>query len=300
MHDLIIFSHTQQQMIQKIRLSKRVMNTITEEIANEKNTTEKFAIETRIKKTKDSIKKRAICITLGEQSENHVGMVKNGNGLAQSGFTLEDLKSISLCFENTEIINLKHDDEDAYVLLIRNAVNDKNFAFIDELTNFDWDKTYFDVRRNKVLNKRARFNVCFGENAVKPNMQQKQGSIIPFHSVPNLMTWKTKMESICKDKFEVEGNFYYDVKKTGIGFHGDGERKKVIGLNICDEGVEREIHWVWFKNSKPISDHVIIKLYNGDAYIMSEKASGFDWKQRKKATIRHAAGCKNSKYLMTK
>ena len=34
----------------------------------------------------------AICITAGEQSENHVGMIKNGNGIAKTGFTLIELK----------------------------------------------------------------------------------------------------------------------------------------------------------------------------------------------------------------
>jgi len=34
---------------------------------------------------------QSICITAGEQSENHVGMEINGNGLCKNGFTLEDL-----------------------------------------------------------------------------------------------------------------------------------------------------------------------------------------------------------------
>ena len=34
----------------------------------------------------------AICITAGEQSENHVGMIKNGNGLANVGFSFIELK----------------------------------------------------------------------------------------------------------------------------------------------------------------------------------------------------------------
>ena len=40
--------------------------------------------------------KIAICITAGEQSENHVGMQKNGTGLAEKGFSPDELQ---LCKE---------------------------------------------------------------------------------------------------------------------------------------------------------------------------------------------------------
>ena len=29
-----------------------------------------------------------------------------------------------------------------------------------------------------------------------------------------------------------EGNYYYDLKKCGIGFHGDAERKKVVAIRV--------------------------------------------------------------------
>jgi len=38
-------------------------------------------------------------------------------------------------------------------------------------------------------------------------------------------------------------------------------------------------------------------LEDGDMYIMSEKASGFDWKKRSIYTLRHAAG---EKYVVKK
>ena len=34
--------------------------------------------------------KRAICITNGEQGENHVGMQKIGDGLAEKGYSLDE------------------------------------------------------------------------------------------------------------------------------------------------------------------------------------------------------------------
>jgi len=39
-------------------------------------------------------------------------------------------------------------------------------------------------------------------------------------------------------------------------------------------------------------------LNDGDMYIMSDKAVGFDWKKRNTKTLRHAAGC--AKFLEIK
>ena len=43
--------------------------------------------------------KGAICITCGEQSENHAGMVMQGNGLAEHGFSIEKMRAIQVKFE---------------------------------------------------------------------------------------------------------------------------------------------------------------------------------------------------------
>ena len=42
--------------------------------------------------------KQAISITLGDQSENHVGMAKQGSGLAERGYTKEDIEKLAMQF----------------------------------------------------------------------------------------------------------------------------------------------------------------------------------------------------------
>ena len=46
-----------------------------------------------------------------------------------------------------------------------------------------------------------------------------------------------------------------------------------------------------YKNNERISDAIKITLNDGDIYIMSEKAVGFDWKKSSIPTLRHATGC---------
>jgi hypothetical protein len=44
-------------------------------------------------------------------------------------------------------------------------------------------------------------------------------------------------------------------------------------------------------NSTQVGSRCLIELKGGDMYVMSEKATGYDWKGRSKLTLRHAAGC---------
>ena len=243
---------------------------------------------------------QAICLTFGEQSENHVGMKINGGGLANSGFSVKEIEEIkknlkveSEFYRLDEMVD-EEGLEPAAILIVRNGlqklIGENPKKMMDEQLSFEWDKKYWDNRRGRVLNKHARYNVCFGEKSVEANFEQKQGTIIGFDRVPILKNLKESLGGFFGDKakeLEVEGNLYYNVSKCGIGFHGDSERKRVIA---CSLGASRPIHWQWYHQSKPIGRRLKFEIGSGDIYIMSEKASGFDWKRRSQKTLRHAAG----------
>ena len=258
-----------------------------------------------------STKNVAICITTGEQSENSVGMEINGNGLSASGFSIEELEQFKLRLEEREIESeiyrlddvLNEEDKKEVVpaglLIIRNGisqlVNESAEDMLNEQLRFKWDTKYWDTRRGRVLNKIARYNVCYGEEEQQPDYENKKGMIVAYKNVPILSKWKKSLGIIFGEKaenLEAEGNLYYNTKKCGIGFHGDSERKKVIA---CTLGESRPIHWQWYFKSKPIGERIKFVINSGDMYIMSEKTSGFDWKKRNIKTLRHAAGEKYTK-----
>lgn len=89
-----------------------------------------------------------------------------------------------------------------------------------------------------------------------------------------------------------EGNYYYDVAKTGCGFHGDSERRRVIGLRL---GASIPLHYNWFHNAAPIGYRFKETFSHGDLYVMSSKTVGWDWKFKNQITLRHAAG--SNKFL---
>lgn len=55
-----------------------------------------------------------------------------------------------------------------------------------------------------------------------------------------------------------EGNRYFDLKKCGIGYHGDKERTRVICLSIGSNNYP--IRWLWFYKSKPVTNFKEVKL----------------------------------------
>lgn len=251
-------------------------------------------------------------ITFGDQAENNIGMQKLGN-LADEGFNIKDLtnciKAIKeksgkyqlYCLDNNLPQNLQK-EYDAYLLVIKNGVNlfldDKNGAdkMFEEQKNLPFDKKA--LMRGKVKNKRARWNSCFAEEGQEPDIENGKGTVIAFNSAPILNKLrKTLSKYLGKkaDNLYAEMNYYYDIKKCGIGFHGDAERKKVVCARL---GASIPMHFQWFHKFKPVGTRFAETLDHGDIYIMSEKAVGTDWKKSSLYTLRHAAGCK--KYLTIK
>lgn len=237
-----------------------------------------------------------------------------------------DLNALSL---NDDIDELENDDDQARVLILRNYMANWHGAqgwtqeVYKELAAKRWDAEYLDPNkyrteivdgkevkvRGKRMNKRARTNLCFVDDREQaPAVYEGKGTIYDLKKMSMLRRGvETLKKQIAegmiaidsKTKVEinvVEGNRYYDLKNTGIGYHGDTERVVVICFSIG--GSNYPMRWQWFKDGMPVGKPIQITLNDGDVYIMSEKAVGADWKLRKPYTLRHAAGAK--KYISLK
>ena len=234
------------------------------------------------------------------------------------GFDSSVLNLNNLSGQNT-IMGLGSDDQ-ARVLLLRRWVQvmfeDTTVQDIyKELIADTWDAEYLDKNkyrieivdgvetkvRGKRMNKRARTNLCYvADREQEPDVWKEKGRIVDLKKKTALNLAVDRLRSMIeaglieigsKTKVEinvVEGNRYYNLKTTGIGFHGDTERVVVICISIgCDNYPMR---WQWFKDGMPLGNPIDITLNCGDVYIMSEKAVGADWKLRSIYTLRHAAG----------
>jgi alkylated DNA repair dioxygenase AlkB len=158
-----------------------------------------------------------------------------------------------------------------------------------ELSSLTWDtkaKMY-----GRVVNKHKRHNLCFADYSQDPDYEEGKGRVVSFADLPLLSSIRTGLGSAVGPSAEnllAEGNLYYDASKCGIGFHGDSERRKVVGLRL---GETLPLVYAWYKNWNVVGTPMRFDIADGDLYIMSDKAVGNDWKRQTIYTLRHAAGC---------
>lgn len=263
----------------------------------------------------DFILKQTITITFCNRGESHVGMQMIGKDVDQ-GFTCSELIAIhNSCKDRgvkSEYRDLKMgilengnylcDAQEAGILILRGVGNmlipgDNGMPGMDclllELASLNWDKMAF--MKGKVVNKHARWNLCFADFNQEPEYENGKGRIIDYKDV-KLLGGLQKLLGNCfgskaKD-LVAEGNYYYDTKKCYISKHGDSERKIVIGVRI---GKNMSLEYQWYIKSEEIGKPMRFILNHGDMYIMSQKAVGADWKLKNTATLRHSANCENVK-----
>jgi alkylated DNA repair dioxygenase AlkB len=247
-----------------------------------------------------------ITLTFGDCAENHKSMQKIGEPL-KTGFSKKELDEAKKYFEDRgvvcEMVNLntllQQSDvkfTPAYLLIIRGGVNsllnDINCTADDlfnEHVQLKWDSKAFMYGR--VVNKKARHNLCYSDFEQTADYENKKGTVINFNSVPILKNIRDKLHTVMGSKkaheLQCEGNRYYDVRNTYIGFHGDAERRIVIAVRL---GKSFPLHYQWYHKSEKVGQLYTVVLNHGDMYIMSEKAVGTDWKKSSIYTLRHAAG----------
>jgi len=228
-----------------------------------------------------------------------------------------DLNALSL----NDTVNDLGEDDQARVLLLRNYIanwhggHESDVEIYREIAPIRWDAEYLDPNkyrteivdgeevkvRGKRMTKRARTNLCFvPDREQEPAVFEGKGTIYDLKKMKFLNAAVERIrDDIAKGLIAigsktkviinvVEGNRYYDLKTTGIGFHGDTERVVVICLSIG--GWNYPMRWQWFKDGMPVGKPIEIRLNSGDVYIMSEKSVGADWKKSSMYTLRHAAG----------
>lgn len=262
-----------------------------------------------------------VTLTFGEVAENGQTMEQLGSK-ARHGFSLADLERCKAAMEErgckcilyhlNELLPMARGSDhrveatDAWILVVWGGVeallsgeeDEKNtgdrsveLALLEEQHKLVADVKKYDARTNSVRNSIARHNLCFAEAGHVADYRRRQGTVVSFADVPVLDKMRATLPDVlgeeARDLF-VEGNYYYDVETTYIGFHGDAERRKVVGVRLGEGPFP--LHYQWYLHSQHLGDRLEIELNGGDFYVMSEYAVGTNWKTRTVPTLRHAAG----------
>ena len=243
--------------------------------------------------------KKVYTITFGDVAENHAKMQKIGT-LHENGYSVAQIEQIQAKLTgyglNTEMIDLNVGFDatfsEAKVLVIRRGAQ---FILGEETTAglmAENDAQTMDKKalmKGKVVNKVARWNLCFADEDQEPNYDDGKGRVVAWKHLPRMSRIRQVISEWTEDVLlNGEANYYYDISQCGIGFHGDGERRKVFAVRM---GETMPLYFKWFQNSEPVGEPFELILNDGDMYIMSEKAVGFDWLKKKIPTLRHSTGC---------
>lgn len=229
-------------------------------------------------------------ITVSFGDHNHTG--------ERAAYTVEELKMVANKFKNVEWVRLNDwlpgnivDGEEALVLIVRDGLEQlgvDHWRAYEELSVLDWDRKGLSYGR--LVNKHARWHLRFGETARDPAYLEGKGRIVEWSSVPLLGKVNDTLPEIMGEAsrgLDCYSNYYYDLAKCGIGFHGDTERRKAA---IFRFGGDAPLVYQWYVQGKQVGSPCKIQLKGGDFYFMTSKAVGWDWKRRKVPTLRHAAG----------
>jgi hypothetical protein len=267
----------------------------------------------------------AATTTFSFSVENHAGMQMLG-AMSEKGHSLEDLLVMrenvlamaarqGLSCVEVEIFHLNPALDvgaaaaaaeekvpaasNAYVLVVRHGASlmlgatDENraevlAAYEAELRALNVDKQA--LMRGRVVNKHARWNVCFDTFSQEADIAAGKGTVVPFDAVPHTKRIRENLEKMHPSmaNIKAEYNDYYDVSVCGIGYHGDSERREVVAVRV---GATMPIYYQWHHRSKPVGPRQAITLGGDDLYVMSEKSVGTDWKKSSMMTLRHSAGC---------
>ena len=251
----------------------------------------------------------AITLTFGEVAENHAGMQQIGDK-GEKGFEKDDLEFFKRKFKKAGLVvktySLKkflpekyHDckgvqpsDGEAIIMVVKNGLKYFDLSIEEvkeEQLELEYDKKAY--MRGRVVNKHARYNLCFDKESQEPDYENKKGTIVAYSDVPKLSQLRNKLSDMISERgfeeLKVEGNYYFNPSKCGIGYHGDTERRIVIALRL---GEEIPLAYRWYHKCESVSDTIKFDLEEGDMYFMSHKATGNDWRCSSKVTLRHSAG----------
>ena len=256
----------------------------------------------------------AATVTFCDVGENGPGMQQIGASAREGNFVHpSDLEKMKESFESKfggsaklyELQDrlptaLQSEARRATVLVLRNFANT---VVGDGTADGLWD----EVRRMRehgetdckvwmrgaVKAKHARHNNVIADFEQSPDYENKAGTVVAFarfqyHELLRkvLRTWLNQPATA----LVAELNYYFDVGKCGIGFHGDGERDIVAGVRLGEATKHMPLFYQAYHQGAPVGKLTTISLQHGDVYVMSHVAVGTDWKRRKVVTWRHAAG----------
>ena len=199
----------------------------------------------------------------------------------------------------------------ATVIILRDAVGgflqmpaaEGREVVYGELCDIRYDTKMWMDRQKKALNAHARYTSVVADCERDSTMDfDGQGVINHFRTTPFFDKLRRQVSGFLGRETPLisEINRYSDVKKAGIGWHGDAERALWSLVRLGPGTHEMPLMFQWFHKSEPYGRIQKLNLRWGDVCFFSSKATGFDFGKPSLLTLRHAAGSSTCSYSKPK
>jgi hypothetical protein len=225
---------------------------------------------------------------------------QRGGELAQSGYSATFLRGLVPVLKEmgfpARIVELTPactvpGADDACVLVVRFA---KQFSepVIEELRTQHYTPFVWNRRTKRVDQARSRHIFFVGPEAVEEDRSTGARRVVTWDHLPASKLVYRMLMSILEEKVPFCGAAikYHDVNKSGIGWHGDQERRKTIVMRLGAASSRAPLFFAWFFRHEIVSEPVGVHLEHGDVVVYSEKSVGCDTKMSSIPTVRHGMG----------
>lgn len=251
-----------------------------------------------------------ITLTFGDVAENHVRMQKIGT-MSERGFSPSLLRKIAddyggILHDLRDLLppEARETAPEACVVVLPgwlSTIDEEDDVLREQLALTPDSKC---LSRGRVVNKHARHNLCFSDEGQEPSYEEGKGTVIAYADVPLLSILREGVEAMVSEgtpiSLNCEGNYYYDTSKCYIGWHGDAERRRVVGLRLGPYTIRKGVPVIepesfplrfrWHHRTHVVGETLTIELKHGDLYFMSEHAAGTLWRSSSLYVPRHSAG----------
>ena len=272
---------------------------------------------------------RLVTMTFAEAGENEAGMELIGaTGGEEVALTVPELEALcarfkaegrdARVFRFDQLANQGPDGEvcptlpHAAFLLVKGVVAQDVCDRIEEdlwAMPIDTMALFGMGKRRAVMNKHGRHNNVLTDRGTRPpaiaskdDYADGKGSVVDIDAYPEIVAVRDWVQEVTGRSLPVaENNYYYEIsKRTGIGWHGDRERRITVYARFGRASPRMPLRIQWFYNRQPYGPVFEFVVDQGDLLFMSKKANGKDWMDTtasgtfKRWTMRHATGAKLS------
>lgn len=271
-------------------------------------------------------------VTFSHSTESHAGGPVHGR-VAKRGYTESEMRaarqwagSRGLRSDWYELGALSGTGRTARVLVIRDGVRSllHEAGLAADAAKVDFVRGIYPRLDRRFVNfmkmtvKKARGNAELADEAVPSRLKQVpigtrvtsaqkrelNGEIVAFDTVPAFRALREGLPTILgphATRLYGEVNYYGSTpeapaadyyKDMGIGPHGDSERPDIVAVVLGN--VAKELHFHGYRGTTPVGSRVIVRVHDGDMYVMDSDACGHEWVRERRRTdvihYRHAAG----------